>query len=160
MAGFGSQPFGSTPYGLGQATVPDVQGGRVYRDPLTGNALGARKIDPRTRDYVMDEHGRYVGMSSTLQLVQIALSTEKASSAMRELGHELGTIETITSNIQRRVETTLTEAISHITARGLIEVLGVEMFKAGPDDGLNPGAVHARFRFRDLTTGEEEQVDV
>lgn len=160
MSGFGSQPFGSSPYGIGEATVPDAMPGRVYRDPRTGSAFGARLIDPHSRDYVYDENGRALGMSGVLQQVQLAVSTEKRSAAMLELGHELGSIDTISSNLQLRVETALREAVAHLTARGLIEVLGVSMFMAGTGDGLQPGQVHTRFRFRDLTTGEEGQVNI
>lgn len=153
-SGFGSQPFGSSPFGIGAPVVPDSMPGRVLRSESTGDALGARLIDSVTKDYVFDADGRALGMPGVLQQVQIAVSTESGSSAMRDLGHELGSIDVITPGLERRVDTQLRSAVAHLVAQGAIEVLGVSTFLAGPDDGLRPGQAHARFRFKDLTTGQ------
>lgn len=154
MSGFGSQHLGSSPFGIGDPVVPDAMPGRVYRDKQTGEAFGARLIDPVTKDYVYDENGRALGMSGVLQQVQLAVSTESGSSAMRELGHELGSIDVITPSLEHRVDTTLRAAVAHLVAQQVIEVLGVTMFMAGTEGGLRPGQAHARFRFKDLTTGQ------
>lgn len=105
----------------------------MFRDPATGLSTGSRLIDQTTRDYVYDEYGRTVGMPDVQQLVFLAVSTRKGSASMRELGHELAKIDRITANTARRVDVTMRAAVSHLVARGLIEVQGttVEVVRAG-----------------------------
>ncbi len=160
MSGFGSQPFGSSSFGIGVPASTVAPDKRVFRDPRTSDSLSARRIDPFTRDYVRSDTGMYEGMPATLQMVQIAVSTKKGSSAMIALGHELDQITVITAGLEQRVESALREAVAHIVAQKLIEVLGVSMFLAGRDDGLQPGQVHTRFRFRDLTTNTIHEVGI
>jgi hypothetical protein len=151
MSGFGSQPFGSSPYGIGTPAVAPELGGSILRDEANGLSTGSRKIDPRTRDYVLDANGRILGMSDTKQLVLLAVSTDKGSSAMRELGQVLRSIDRITTNFSRRVDSTLRAAVQHLVNRRLIEVVGSEV------QVLRSGVAFARFRWRDLTTGREEE---
>lgn len=151
MSGWGSQPFGSSPYGIGTPAVADALGGSTLRDASTGEQLGSRKIDPATGDYVLDENGRILGMSSITQLVLLAVSTTKGSAAMRQLGQELRKIDRITSNLPRRVDNTLRAAVQHIVNRGLIEVVGTEV------EVVRPGVVLARMRWRDLSSGKTNE---
>lgn len=158
--GFGSQGFGSTPYGIGTPTPATAPSGALLRDPLTGRTMDARRIDPSIRDYAIDTaSGRILGMSATKHNVLLAVHTEIASSAMRELGQDLRSLDRITSNFQRRLESTLTNALKHLIDRELVRVLGITSFKAGPNDGLKPGQTYGRLKFVDLTTGKEHEVD-
>lgn len=157
MSGFGSQPFGSSSYGIGTPAVYSGTGGDVLRDAKTGARLGSRKIDPTTKDYVLDSNGRILGMNDVQQLVLLATSTTKGTSAMRSLGQEIRKIDRITSNFTQRVRNTLTAAVQHIVDRGLIEVLGVSV------QILRPGTVYVALRWRDLTQGsssEEQQTEI
>jgi hypothetical protein len=154
MSGFGSQPFGSSPYGIGTPAVAPATGGSILRDEFSGETHGSRSIDPYTRDYVLDDNGRILGMSDTKQLVILAVLTDKGSSAMRQLGHELKSIDRITPNFSRRVDNTLRAAVKHITDRRMIEVIGTEV------QVLRPGVAFARLRWRDLVTGLDDEVVV
>jgi hypothetical protein len=152
--GFGSQPFGSTPYGLGSPATAPARGGALLRDATTGQSRGSRKINPSTRDYELDEYGRLLGMSDVHQLVLLAVSTTKGSAAMRTLGHELRKIERISANFIRRVESALTTAVQHLVDAGLVEVVDVEV------ELVRPSVARARLRWRDLTTGLDEETEV
>lgn len=151
MSGFGSQPFGSSPYGLGTPSTAPSVGGVVLRDAFTGESTGSRKIDPFTGDYSVDAHGRILGMSDTQQLVLMAVRTDKGSSAMRSLGHSLRSIERITTNFTRRVDAELRAAVQHIVNRGLIAVLETSV------ELVRPGVALARLRWRDLAAGVEQE---
>ena len=154
MAGFGSAPFGAFPYGIGTPSVAPELGGSVLRDETTGEITGSRKIDPVTKDYVLDDNGRILGMADTKQLVLLAVATDKGTSAMRSLGQDLRSIDRITSNFTRRVDVTLRAAVQHIVDRELIEVIGTEV------QVLRPGVAFARLRWRDLSTGLEDDTVV
>lgn len=154
MSGFGSQPFGSSPYGIGTPAVASELGGSLLRDETTGQSWGSRKIDPVTKDYVLDDNGRILGMSDGHQLVLLAVSTTKGSSAMRQLGQDIKSIDRITNNFVRRVDTTLRAAVQHLVDKELIEVLDVTV------DVVRPGVTLARLRWRDLASGEVELTEV
>lgn len=144
--------YGRQPYGVGTPAVLQDTGGKVLSNPYYGNREGSRKIDPRTRDYVLDSTtGRILGMTNPQQLVYLAVSTTRGSSAVQALGHELGKIDRISANFTRRVDGALRAAVQHIVDRGLIEVVAIEV------QVLRPGQGFARLRWRDTATGHEEE---
>lgn len=151
MSGFGSQPFGSSPYGIGTPATAPEQGGALLRDTATGQTQGSRKIDPFTRDYVLDENGRLLGVGNIKQLVQLAVSTTRGTAAMRRLGQTLREIDRVSPNFQRRVDHALREAVQHLVNDDLIEVVGTEV------EILRPGVAFARLRWRDLETNTEDE---
>lgn len=160
MPGFGSQPFGSSSYGLGTPALAPKPGGSLLRDPQTGETRDALLIDAKKRDYVLDANGRALGMPRTRQMVQIALATAKNSSAMKGLGLDLGELEVITPALERQIDSALRDAVQHLVDQRLIVVLGTSLFLAGVDDGLPAGAVHTRFNFRDVESGQDIAEDV
>lgn len=143
-SGLGSQGFGSTPYGLGTPAVAPSQGGAIFRDASTGLSTGSRMIDPVTKDYVFDSNGRILGMPDVHQLVLLAVSTRKGSSAMRELGQELERIPRITANTARRVDSTLRASVQHLVDQGLITVTGTTV-------ETGDARIRAVLLWRDLT---------
>ena len=147
MSGFGSQPFGSSPYGIGTPSTAPEQGGKILRDLFTGETQGSRRIDPLTKDYVLDDFGRIVGMVDVQQLVLLAVSTDKGSSAVRQLGQDLKKIDRIGTNTVRRIDVTLRAAVQHLVDRDLIEVVDTKVTV------VRPGVVLANLRWRDLNTG-------
>lgn len=153
MPGFASQNFGRSPYGIGQPADTDPNGGGPLRDQFTGQATGSRRIDPRSKDYLLNEWGRIRGMSDTQQLVLLAISTDRGSSAVRELGHELKKIDRITDNFERRVDSTLRTALEHLVQRGDIQVVSVTVERHSV-----PGRAFARVVWRDLVSQTEPQV--
>jgi hypothetical protein len=157
MAGIGLQGAGASPAGWGTPSLADAVGGALLRDETTGKSLGSRKIDPLTRDYELDEHGRVLGEHTTRHLVQMALTTAKGSAAMRSLGLNTANMSRITGDFERRVLDAVTSAVAHLVSAGLIQVLGISQYRAGAKGGLREGQVFARFRWRDLTSSEEHE---
>lgn len=149
--GIGLCPVGSSPYGFGTPDAAPIPGGKPLRDTLTGAQLSSRKIDPRTKDYTFDAFGRIVGMTQAQQLVQLALSTDKGSSAIRNLGHELRTLTVISANFTRRVEELITQALAAIVQRGLIEIVQITVERVGKTGAFT------RVRWRDTSTKSEHE---
>ena len=148
--------FGAQPYGVGTATVAQDLGGSTLKDAAgTGIQQGSRKIDPKTKDYVIDPAtGRIQGMSNAQQLVYLAVNTTLGASALRSLGQEIMLIDRITSNFERRVDTTLRRAVQHIVDRGLIEVVDTQVTI------LRPGVAVALLLWRDLSSGDDDSTPV
>jgi hypothetical protein len=157
MAGIGIQPAGTSPAGFGTPATGTAPTGTLLQQ--SGGAMSsARRIDPRTRDLVLNPHtGRVLGMNPVQQMVQLAVHTDKGSAAVREMGNELRKIDRITPNFERRCLTTLTNALKSLSDAGYIEVLGFSAFKAGRKDGLQEGQTYGRLRWRDLTTNAEQE---
>ena len=153
MAGAGLQGAGLTSAGFGTPPTAPVPEGAFLRDTKTGASLGARKIDPNTRDYVLDANGRILGVNYVRHVVQMSVHTERGSAAVQDMGHRLRTIERITPNIEQQILSILTEAVQPLVSQGLIEVVGFTHFVAGNGlNGLQRGAVYGVFEWRDLTT--------
>lgn len=151
-AGAGSQEAGTTSAGYGCGAIATGISGAFLRDVRSGESRDARYIDPTTRDYVLDEYGRLLGMSYVRQCVQLAVHTEQGSSAVRALGHRLRTLQRITRGFDRVMLGVLTEAVQHLITQGLIEVVDFNSFRAGDGkNGMLPGAVYGKFEWRDLT---------
>lgn len=155
MSGLGGQPFGSSSYSLGTPAITDGSPGKILHDPETGTTEGSRYINPRTRDFEVDKHGRLRGQMNVRHLVQMAIQTAKGSSAVRELGLDSSDLEVITSDTERRLSQALEEAVAHLVGANLIVSLGVTRYRAGPSDGLIAGRVYSKFNWRDVATGEE-----
>lgn len=151
MAGFGRMGFGGSPYGIRQPPDTDPNGGVILRDPATNQSSGSRKIDPRSRDYVVDAYGRWVGMNNTQQLVLIAASTKYGSSAMRSLGQQLSAIDRITDDFAQRVEVELRRALAHLTGPKIIEIRSVKITRT-----LVPGQAYGTLLWKDLQSGQEQ----
>ncbi len=161
MSGIGLQGAGTTSAGFGTSAEATAPGGAFLRDAKTGRSLGSRKIDPRTRDYVLDENGRILGLDSVRQAVQLSVHTDRGSSAVSSVGQRLRSLDRITPNFERRVFAVLSEALQPLVDAGLVEVVSFERFKVGDNNnGLSRGAVYGRLKWRDLTSGQEHREDV
>lgn len=154
MSGFGDQPAGGSPYGLGTPSVQADLGGKALRVANSNKQTGSRYFDPQKKDYVIGDDGRIEGMDDVQQLVVLAVTTTLGSSSDSDLGQTLRSIDRITSNIEKRVESTLTQAVSRLVADGLIQVLGVRVTI------VRPGVVHVRFQWRNLLSGLDNETFV
>lgn len=158
MAGAGAQAAGTTSAGFGTPATATVPGGAFLRDEKTGASLGARKIDPNTKDYVLDSNGRVLGVDYVRHAVQMTLQTERGSAVVQSMGHRLRSIDRVSPNIEQQILVVLTEAMQPLVDQGLVEVVGFSHFVAGNDaNGLKRGAVYGRFRWRDLTTNQPHE---
>jgi len=158
MSGAGLQKAGRTTAGYGTSPDATTFGGGFLRDEITGETLGARLIDPRSRTFVLDENGRILGMSTVRHAVLIAVHTVQNSSAVRGLGNRLSSIQRIGPNIERQVFSILSEALRPLVQAGMVEVLGFSQFVAGDSkNGMLAGAVFGRLKWRDLTTKQTHE---
>ena len=160
MSGAGIQPAGTSSAGFGSSEQGNPQDGVPFRSLQTGQSNGSRYIDQRTRDFVMDDNGRLIGMPNVSHLVQMAITTERNSSAVRTLGHELGKLDRITPNFEKKVLQVLTSALQPLIDAKLVEVVGFASFdSSSTNPGLASGRVYGRLLWRDLTTrGEPREV--
>lgn len=150
MAGFGVQPAGVSPAGYGKPSSASDPTGTVLRDELTGRPLDARKINPRTGAYERDANGRLLGMSSSRQIVLLAIRTTFGSAADKEMGNKLRKLDRITDNFRFRVLTTITDSLRRQIDAGILRVDDFSVFKAGIKDGLRPGQTYGRLHWFDL----------
>jgi hypothetical protein len=148
MSGFGKQGFGSTPWGVGMPATAPIPGGVLLRNPSTGESMGSRSIDPAKRDYVLDVDGRALGMASTQQLVLMAVSTVKRSSAVASLGAEQNQ-DVITDSFERDAQAMYGDALADLVNRKIIVIIAIEA------QLLKAGTVYVRVRWLDVATGQE-----
>lgn len=154
MAGVGLQPAGLTPAGVGTPALAPFTAGTVQRSAVNGLSTGARSIDPKTKQYVFDANGRVTGMTSTQQLVQLAVSTTLGSSAVRTLGQSLAKIDRITSNFTRRITDVYTLALGDLVARRLIAIKSIDVQQ------VQGSRAFVLIKWADLSTGSEEVIKI
>lgn len=149
MLGAGFAPAGTSPAGIGAPSTASAPAGSVFRDPYTGAIRTGRRIDPRTRQYVFDSNGRIEGIDTVPQLVQMAMSTEKGSSAMVSLGHELKKVTEITDNFDRRIRDTIDGALDALVKQVMVRIDSVDVERIGTS------GAYIHVRWTDRTTGQE-----
>lgn len=145
MRGAGFQPAGTSPGGFGAPTQTGRGSDVVLPDSRVGGSHGSRKIDPITKDYVLNEDGRIEGMSNVQHLVQLAVTNA---------GPQLMELDRLDSSFQKGMLAVLTAAVAPLVARGLIEVVDVAV-RTNRAGGLQPGQAVTVFKWRDRTTQEE-----
>lgn len=150
MRGAGFQPAGTSPAGFGAPTQTADSATAILPDASTGGSHGSRKINPITRDYVMNADGRLEGMNNIQQLVQLAVTNAEP---------ELQRLDKLDGSFEKGVLAILSAAVAPIVAQGLIEVVGVTV-RMNESGGLKPGQAVTLFKWRDRTTNEERSETV
>jgi hypothetical protein len=143
--------MGTSSYGVGTPSTAPVPGGRIFRNTKTGGALDARKIDPTTRQYELDDYGRVLGMSGVAQRVQLALQTDLGSAALTDLGSDLRKIESFTDNHSQQVDTAIRRALGSLVTEKLIRVDSIAV------DRFSRNGAFITVRWVDLVTNTEEE---
>ncbi len=124
--GFGSVPFGTGPYGFGTPDPGDEWTGSPTVDPTTNRSTGIRLM--RNGDYVRSA-GRPLGMTRAQQMVLLAVSTNKGTSAVKALGNKLKTLERVTENFASLCESTMRDALAQAEALGVIQIRTITTVK-------------------------------
>ncbi len=151
MSGLGTDYLGVGPYGTGTPETAAGNTGLVLSDAY-GVSQGSRYINSRTRQYEFDANGRVVGMNNTQHLVQLAMLTVAASSAMVTLG-ELSPSGVIGAAFVQRRRASVESALAPLVRSKLIEILSIDV------DTVNR-PVFTRIRWRDLTTTVEQETRI
>lgn len=123
--GAGNYPVGSLHCGFGQPSQINSSTAKVWikRDGTQGNAS---LIDPRTGDYVLDEFGNSVGDDSINQMVFLALTTIRNTSAVSNFGLELDINNSIINeSTLPRVKLAVFKALKHLTDPQVITIVDV-----------------------------------
>ena len=154
MSGAGIQPAGLSPAGVGTPAIGTANAGTVMRNVTDGTIANARSIDPGTRQYVFDVNGRVTGVSSTRQLVQLAVSTTLGSSAVKQLGTDISRVDRITENFARRVSDVFSNALAPLVARKLIAINSIDVQQ------VQGSRAYALIKWTDLSTGLEESLPI
>lgn len=152
--GAGFCPVGSAFAGFGSPSSVPETAKNIYKEPTSGEVLGGRRIDPVTRDYVIDERGRALGQTEAQQFVYLALRTDLGSSAMLELGNRLNTVRVITDSFEREITDVITSALAIGVQRGLLSINSISVSRMGQS------RLFARVRWTDLTTGREQETQI
>lgn len=157
MAGFGTQPLGVGPFGVGTPAAASEFGGKPQNDE-SGVSQSTRFIDPKTRQFVFDANGQALGMGAVQQMVQIIASTQLGSSSVRGLGNRAHQIEDAGDSLETEIRACWTDAYAAMVRDQLIEILAIDVTRFG-NAGGEIGA-KTRMRYRDLTSGIERVVKV
>lgn len=143
MAGFGSMPAGSSPFGLGTPAAAV--------EPPDGPS-GSRYLNPITRDYEVDATtGHFKQMPGTRQRVLIALLTLRNSSGLAGFGVRMPT--RMGDAFETQSKQAVRQALQHMT----------EVEKSMRiDDIVVERGIGGRSRvtvvFTDLVTGDQDRV--
>ena len=149
--GAGACPAGSSPAGYGVPDKAFAPNNAILPGVRTGLPQSGRAIDPKTKSYYFasDGSGRLQGMATVPQLVQLALSTIKGSSAVAALGQTFSEVKEKGSDYAAQIDKRVRLAFADLIKRNLAQVQSVTVNQppSNPDAGL------AIVKWVDLTTG-------
>lgn len=143
MAGFGSAPGGTSPFGLGTPAAAVV--------PPNGPS-GSRYIDPIVRDYAVDPvTGHFKQMPGTRQRVLLALMTIRNSSGIPGFGVRMPT--RMGDAFENQAKQAVRQALRHMSE---IEK-SIRIDDIVVERGLG-GRARVTVVFTDLVTGDQYRV--
>lgn len=145
MAGFGQNPLGLTPFGLGTPDPPS--------DPPTGN-WGSRWINPVTRDFEQDPVTKqFKQMPPLRQRVYLAIAETRGSSTVRPNdGFRLP--EKMGDGFEQLVESRVREALRYLT--DVEQVMRIDRILV---NRVNSQRASIVVQFTDLETNQPDQVE-
>jgi hypothetical protein len=149
-------PAGSSFAGWGVPATANAPGGVVFRDPYTGVSLTGRRIDPVTKQFVIDANGRALGMTTAQQGMYLALRTVRNSSAARGLGQTFSNIRDIGPDYTRRVTDAVNIACADLVSKKIVQIISVTVLTPQ----LGPNSEFLTVAWLDLTTKQERTTSV
>ena len=96
-------------------------------------------------------------MSETKQLVQLACQTTRGSSAVKELGNDMFTVDRITDSFAQRVQAVYQNALADLVNRKLIAIVSIDVTA---NVNGSPTRAFVLLKWRDLTTGSLGQYGI
>ena len=127
--GMGFCPLGFSLFGFGVPANAGYQSGYTLEKNPDGPSGDARRIDPNTRDYTINENGLVVGQSAIAQQVYLAIVTTLGSSVNQNLGSEFSNIKTFdASTYQSQMLRVVQQALSGLIKNGSISLVSVDSF--------------------------------
>jgi phage baseplate assembly protein W len=146
MAGFGSSPVGSNPFGYGTPVTNAAP-------PL--GTVGSRYIDPLTRDYAVDDStGQMKQMPSLRQRVYLTVMTVKgSSSSLPNFG--LSVPGKLDQSAERRISNAILSALNQLIV--VEKILAVNSIAV---ERYPLGRVRVNVSWTDLTVGKNDTTSV
>lgn len=142
LAGYGS---------IAQGDEPDL---RILIDS-TGQRLGARYIDPITRDYVLNANGHIAGMNGIQQEVYLAILTVLGSSVDPGLGQTFSSIRILTDNTINLITNSVNVALNDLIKSNKISLTGINVIR---DENAN--RIRINIFWVDLLNNSGQQTDI
>jgi hypothetical protein len=152
--GLGLTPCGVTDFGYGTPDRAALPGKGLLIDSFNAAQWNARKIDPKTGQYVLAANGRWQGMSGVAQRVLLAVKTTRDKAALKDFGNPISRIQKNGTNVVKQLTDAYTQALKQLTDTKTISVLDIT---------VSPFASSGEYvivRWRDLTTGLEQTTSV
>jgi hypothetical protein len=146
-AGFAAAGFAPAGYGTPDAAHTPINA--VLPEQRTGFPQTGRLIDPSTKDYVITSDGRFQGQDTVPQLVSLALTTIRGSSAQATLGQTYSQIQEKGADFQQQLAARVQAALADLIRAKLIAIDSLVVSES-------PNAVDAALtvvKWRDLTSG-------
>lgn len=147
--GAGFCPAGTTAAGYGVPDTGTVPNNALMPDPLTGLPQTGRNINTATGSYTFTADGRTQGMTTVSQLVQLAIRTQRGSSALGAFGIDMSKVQEQGTNFERQLGAAIVLALSNLIKAGLVTVIGITWLPVDNTDGTAPYV-----KWRDNTTGQ------
>lgn len=144
--GIGFAPIGTSLWGYGTVDIANSSSTNVLKK-TDGTQGAVALIDPKTRDYVLDDTGQKVGVDSVPHMVDLALSTVRDSSAVQEFGLDLSNLNIFSANAQRLADAAVRVCLKNLTDSKLVSIQSVSLDK---DPSQDRGLILVRWV--DLTT--------
>jgi len=148
--GFGYAPIGTSPSGYGVTDSANSPLNAILPDVSTGLTQTGRVLNLGIGDYAFTADGRVQGMGTVPQLVQLALTTVFASSAVPTLGQRYTRVSEQGPNIVQQLTAEVTRALSDVITRNWVSLLSV-VVQPIP---ANPDGQKILVKWKDLTTGK------
>lgn len=144
--GFGESGFGSAGYGYGDPESATSARSRIFIK-ADGTQGDCAYIDPKTRNYVLDDRGNKLGWDSIRQRVYLALRTKLGTSCVTDQGVDFPT-GIITGDLALKNKNAVNAALRSMVDANLIEVVRVLTTRIGQ------GAVRIQVDWKIVETGQ------
>lgn len=117
------------PFGLALTLPPPLPvPSRIdLKDPAQGTVSSARRIDPISRDFALQNNGLYQGMNEVEQIVLLSISTTFNSSALQNFGQNFGSVKVISPYIKKQISSLLNQCLGTLLAANLITLSAISV---------------------------------
>lgn len=107
MSGVGFSAAGNSPAGYGEAESTTA---------AQPNLIAARYINPQTRDFEVDDDGRYLSMSPLKQRIYLMLATNYGSAiGLPKFGSKITQIKVLNDRTPGAVQSAVRDALKQLT---------------------------------------------
>jgi hypothetical protein len=158
--GAGLAPAGTSQAGFGVPDTAAVAVDAILPDPVTGFAQTGRYLNFTLGDYAFTADGRLQGQSTVSQLVTLALTEVRGSSAIPTLGQTFTKIQEQGANVQQQLTSAVRQALADLIKRNFVKLTNVAITPISTAQGTNPDGQRILVQWVDLTTGQPQTTPI